>query len=340
MDEEEAFMRKPKNTLIVLGIFIVLLGTYFAVTKKPVEPAESDSSKDIEIIHAGSEDVTQVILGYEDGALTMEKTIEKKEDGEEEEKWVVTSPGNFKSDSAKLKSVADKLSILDAQKVLDENASDLAQYGFDKPFPISVKMETWGKDIEIGNLTPSKDAYYVKEKGSNKVYTVGKYSIDSVKVDKNTLRDNTVFEIKSDQVTALSIYRGEKLSFTVRKTGEEEWNITAPVEEKGDKEKIEDLVSDVTYNYTFEEYIEDKPQDLEKYGLANPSYKVDIETAEGVKSILLGHEKEKGKTIYAKIADEDYIFTFSLNLMNYLDKPVSELVGQPQNEGSQTESQN
>lgn len=68
------------------------------------------------------------------------------------------------------------------------------------------------------------------------------------------------------------------------------------------------------------------PSDIGKYGLEDPAYAIEFETGQSIQRLLLGSEKVKGYEIYAKLADNNEIFTLSMELLYFLDVPLDDLI--------------
>lgn len=317
-------MRLNRNVIILLVVLGLLVGAYAFVSNMKPEPVKSDAPevKTEKILEVQKDKITEISITNKDAKFVFEQ----KNKNEKEKEWVLVAPKDLKADAKKIDSIASNLSYITAEKVIEESASDLAKYGLDKPVEITVKYDGGVKTVELGNMTSTKDAYYIKEKGSNKVYTISSYTGDSLKVEKNDLRDNTLYTIKPDEVLGLSMSKAGNLVFTAKKGEESQWLLTAPIEGNADVSKLSPILEALAQNSSYQSFIDEKPSDLDKYGLKDPSYSLEFETASGKTKLLLGNEKEKGKEIYAKLADKSEVFTIDVGPLNFLDKPLKEIM--------------
>jgi len=240
--------------------------------------------------------------------------------------WEIVSPRDFRFDESKLNSIESAFSALTAEKVIEENASDLAQYGLDKPVTVSVKLDDdTVKALEIGDETPSKTAYYLKEKGSSKVYSVEKYYGDKLKVSRNDIRNKTLFTAKLEDINALSLERGGQQVFASKKVGENQWEMTSPIRGNLDTAVASTMLGALTQAAALE-YVEANAADLEKYGLAKPAYAMEFATPAGKSKLLLGKENKRGEDIFARVDGSSEVFTLPLSSFTFLDKPLKEIV--------------
>jgi len=323
-------MKLYRNAVILAVIVGLLAGAYFYFKDKKQSSFTSDRGDIIRIFDLSTDKMTGMILENEDGTFVFEKETvkEKNDDGKEVERkvWVIKSPSDLKIDESRVNSIAINFSSLIADKIIEEEAADLAKYGLDKPVTVSVRMDDGTvKALEIGDKTPTGGAYYVKEKGGAKVYTIGSYTGERLKARKNDIRDKKLFSFASDDITGLSMHRGSSEIFAAEKTGEYEWTMLSPIQGNVNSSAVAPML-DAISQASVMNFIEENPADLGKYGLASPPYSFEFRTSAGKNKLLLGYEKEKNSEIYAKLADSNEVFTISLSSFTFLDKPLKEII--------------
>lgn len=278
-------MKLYRNAIILIIILALLFGVYLFVTKTKSKDSSQDRRNFEKIIDLDTMEMEEITIENED-----EKLIFVKKDKE----WELKHPEGIKYDSSKLNSVAINFSSVFVEKVIEENASDLTQYGLDKPVIVSAKMKDGAVEtLEIGNLTPTGGAYYVKKKDSNDVFTTDTYTINKVKIKKNDIRDRVLFTVEPDDITKISMERGGSLVFSAKRPDEEsDWTLTSPIEGNANITALAPMLEAIT-NSTVSEYVEENPQDVDKYGLAKPSYVLEFETSEGKPDSLWGRRSKK-----------------------------------------------
>jgi len=351
MDKEETFMKLYRNAIILTLVLAILVGAYVFLRSR--ENAGNDGniqtdSNTISILELEKDKITEITLENESGRMVFVKTLVEKEKTEEdkededdkedkddagdkkeveyEEVWVASEPEGMKINQSKIGSITYAVSSLDATKLIEENASDLAQYGLDKPATISVKLENNEvKTVEIGNRTPSDSGYYVKLKGESKVYVISSYDGGLLRSKYNDVRDKTLFTETADDITEFSLERGGKTAFKTKKTGENEWKLTEPIEASVKSGSIETILQSFM-GTNASEFVERDASDLSKYGLDSPKYAIGLGSSKGTTTILLGNEKTKGSEIYAKFADSNEVFVLYESALNFIDKPLKEVV--------------
>ncbi|NSW90025.1 MAG: DUF4340 domain-containing protein [Firmicutes bacterium] len=313
-------MRRYRNTIIVLIVFVLLFGVYLFVTNYKNSKSSSDTRNFDKIIDLDTLEMAEITIENEGEKLVFVKN-------ENENEWELVYPEGIRYDKSKLNSVAINFSSIFVEKVIEENATDLAQYGLDKPVVVSAKMKDGTVEtLEIGSLTPTKGAYYVKKKDSNKVYTTDTYTIDKVKVKRNDIRDKALFTVESDDIIKVSMERKGSLVFRAERPDKDsDWTMTSPIEGNVNVSALSPMLDAIT-QATVIEYVEENPSDLEKYGLAKPSYVLEFETSEGKNRLLMGQESKENSKIYVMLEGGNEVCTISTEAFTFLDKPLKEIV--------------
>lgn len=312
-------MRPYRNAVILIVVVGLLFGAYMFINKqKPADsknkPADSNAIKITEI------DKDKIV------AMTIENKGEKLVFEKKDKDWVLTSPSNIKYDATKIDTIAVRAASLSADKVIEENATDLDQYGLKNPVTVAIKIsDGTGKNFEIGDETPTKDAYYFKLNDNNKVYIVSNNIAETFIITKNDIKDKVLFTSKPEDVLGFSLEKGNKIVFSAKKQEDANWIMTAPFEINADSSKFDPAFSSVL-KLSIINFVEDNVSDLSKYGLKTPSYALGIDTSSTKTKILLGDEKEKNSEIYAKLENSNDVFTVDEKLLNFVDKPLKEFV--------------
>jgi len=310
-------MKLFRNAVLLLVVLGLLTGAYFLVkSKKTSDTAGSTENKALKMLDLGTDQLTGITLENRDGKFVFVKR---------DKEWVLSFPEGLKIDKSRIEALASELSGLTASKLIEEDAKDLAQYGLDKPSTVSATLSDGSlKTVELGDRTPAGDGYYVKLKGSGKVYTVDSYTGDKLNSRKNDIRDRTVFTAKAEEITGFSMDKAGKTVFAAKKE-DDNWVLTLPLDANADMSSL-GIIFNSVLNVTVKDFVEDNPPDSGKYGLKNPSYSIEVETAKGKTRIDLGSEKEKGSLIYGRIGTSNEVVTFDEGSLNFLDKPLKEIM--------------
>ena len=318
-------MKLYRNAVILLVVLALLVGAYMIFKDRKLTDEPAIDSEAIKLFDLDSDKIKKLTLKNSDGEFVFVKEI-VKQDGGELKKWMVSSPAGFNMNEDSVRSVAINISYLSAEKVIEEEAADLSMYGLDKPVILTAELDDGTvKVLEIGSDTPTKSGYYVKLGGSNKVYTIGSYTGQKLKLGKNDLRSKTLFSFNMEDVIELSMDRKGAQVFQAKKTAEYEWNMLYPIEASADMGALGKMLESLA-QVNVMSFVEENPSDLGKYGLDKPSYAIELATSTVRNKLIFGAEKEKGREVYAMLAGSNEVFTISLTPFSFLDKPLKEIM--------------
>lgn len=311
---------KLYRNAVILVIIVALLGAayYFVNKNKSVDNSTETTTNDtIKLTDFTSDKIASVTVTNTEGTLVIVR------DGTN---WKLSSPAGIKADAGKLSGIATNTADLTADKSIEENATDLAQYGLDKPVLIAVKLsDGTEKTIEIGSQTPTKDAYYVMMKDTAKVCTISSYKAEQMVFKMKDIKDKALLALKTEDIIALSMDRKGQNVFKSIKADQANWSMTAPIQGNVNSNSLGTMLTAVA-TITASEFEDGNTPNLADYGLANPSYAFDFKTSSAEYKLLLGKEKVKGSQIYAKLDGSNDVFTLDETPFTFLDMPLKEII--------------
>ncbi len=314
-------MKLYRNAIILLGVLLVLVGVYFGVTRFAKQEEAPERATFDKIINLSTSNMKEMTIENKGERFVFEKINND---------WSLKYPENIKYDPSRLSSSAINFSSIFVEKVIEEEATDFAQYGLKDPILITCELTDGEKvTLEVGNMTPAKTAFYVRKQGENTVYTTDTYTINKVLFSLNELRDKTLVSIGNpfEEIFRISLVRG---GATIFKAHNEEglshtWVLTEPIKGNMNLYALEPLFMAVQ-NITVSEFVESEPSDLNKYGLANPAYVFEFETADQNYKLIMGNEDRVNSQIFVMLEGYDEVYKISTELFTFLDKPIEEIV--------------
>jgi Domain of unknown function (DUF4340) len=243
------------------------------------------------------------------------------------EGWMLTEPIRAKADQRTVDEVLDGFVEGKREKVIAEQAADLADFGLKEP---SLVVEATVKDVatpavlHIGARTPTMGGYYAREGDQSKVLMVPTSLYSKFEKTVFNLRDKTVLALGQSQVKRVEVHQGDQL-VAVESEGDKGWKMVAPLEAKADKTKVNDLISTID-GAKVKEFLEETPQDLAKYGLNPPRWRLTFYIGDdrAEKSLLLGDEDTAKSGLNAKRGAMDNVFLVETKLLEKLPKEASD----------------
>jgi hypothetical protein len=285
------------STLALVVIFAALVGYIYFVDSKREPSGTTDREKPFGSLQA--DDVEEVQIKSADG----ETTRVQKTDG----KWQVVEPVKADADTSELTSIASSLASFEINRVVDENATDLKQYGLE---PARLDVAFRSKDqkelrhLEIGEKTPTGSDIYARFPDQKRVFLISSY-LDAT-FNKNTfaLRDRRILVFDRNMVDGLELTSGSTKT-VLAKTGSE-WRLTSPVSVRADFAAVEGALERLS-STQMQSIVDPEGKDLAKYGLTKPTGTINVKTGGSTATLTLG--STENALLFAKDSSRPLIFT-------------------------------
>jgi Domain of unknown function (DUF4340) len=308
-------MRGLKSTI---ALIVVLLGLgayiYFVTWKQPEGGADAAAKKQ-EKIFAGldSSKIEEVKVTSAAGDAT---TVKKEAGG-----WQVVQPVAAKADESELGSLTSALASTEVTRVVDENPTNLNDYGLSNP-RIEVDFKAAGdkdyRKLMIGSKTPTGGDLYARRNDEKKVLLIPAFQESTLNRTTFDLRDKGLLKFDREKVDAIDVSAGGK-TIAIAKDGGD-WKLTKPVQTKADFGSVEGLVGRLqTAQMKSIAADEASPADLKKYGLDKPEATVTLNIGSSRATLLVGG-KASDNTVYARDASKPAVVTVESSLLDDLKK--------------------
>src|SRR5947208_2898021 len=195
-------MRGLKST-IALVVILAGLGAYiyFVTWKTP----EGDTGKKTDKVFAGlqADKVEELRVTSAAG----DATTLKKENGT----WQLTQPVAAKADESEVSGITSALATADMVRVIDENPSNLNDYGLSNP-RIEIEFKTAGdkdyKKLFVGEKSPTGADLFARKNDEKKVFLIPAFQESTFNKSTFDLRDKVVLKFDRDKVDGLDVTAG------------------------------------------------------------------------------------------------------------------------------------
>ena len=303
-------MRSWKSTLVLLLVLAGLVGyIYYG------NPGDSTDDRDQAFAGIEAGDIAEIEIRNADGARSL---VRKTGGGT----WNIVEPVQAVADENELTSITGSLASLDIQRVVDENATDLKQYGLD-PARIEVAFKKEGDEqpqrILLGDKTPTGGDMYARMPDRPRVFLVSSFLDSTFNKDTFALRDKDVLDVDRDKVDRVEIAAGER-SVTLAKSGTD-WRIEAPIMARADFAAVEGALERLS-SARMQGIVEPQAGDLKKYRLEPPIASFTALTGSAKATLLLG--ETENALIYAKDASRPMVFTVAPTLYTDLIRDLAD----------------
>jgi hypothetical protein len=231
---------KLRGLIISMAVLAVLLGTlYWSNRHKPEETAKASADAPPKILSLSQADISKIDLKPKSGD---EVVLAKNGSG----KWQITAPKLLGVDENAVSGMLSSLSSLSSERLVEEKANDLSQYGLASPvLEVAVTEKNSKTDkLLIGDDTPASGGVFAKLEGDPRVFTISKYTKEAVNKTSNDLRDKRLLTVDSEKISKIELASNkQEIEFGRNK---DEWQIVKPKPLRADSPQVDELVSSLT----------------------------------------------------------------------------------------------
>jgi len=226
------------NGLLIAAIVLAALSgaLYWSNHKKPAESAVKVSADSPpKILTLAEADVTKLGIRKKSGD---EVELARNEAG----KWQIVAPKPFRADQNEVSSMLSTLSSLSSERLIEEKAGNLEQYGLGQP---AIEVDVTEKDTKtqkllIGDNTPTGNAVYVALGSDPRVFTLASYSKTSLDKSAKDLRDKRLLVFEQDKLSRVELAaKRQDIEFGRNK---DQWQIVKPKPLRADDSKVQELI--------------------------------------------------------------------------------------------------
>jgi hypothetical protein len=235
--------------------------------------------------------------------------------------WQITQPKPLRADQSTADGVASTLSSLNSERVVEDKASDLKNFGLDSP---ALEVDLTEKDnktqkLLLGDATPAGGAIYAMLAGDPRVFTVASYTKTSLDKTLNELRDKRLLPINADKISRIELVRKNvNIEFGRNK---DDWQILKPQPMRADSIQVGDLVRDLT-NAKMDLSSADSKQEASEFAHATPVATAKVTDESGTQELQVRTNKKN--EYYAKSSGVEGAYKVDSGLGKALDKNVDD----------------
>jgi hypothetical protein len=301
--------------LIVAVVILAGLGgvLYWSQHRTPpADNAATSTSATPVILKVNTADVTQLTIKQKQAdPVTLQEA--------DANKWQITQPKPYRADQETVAGMLSTLSGLNADRVVEDKASNLKQYGLDPP---AAELDITGKgqgarQLLLGDDTPTGGDVYAALAGDPRVFTVSSYNKTSLAKSLNDLRDKSLLTVDADKVSHVALLRkGQQIEFGRTKDG---WQILKPPS-PADSSAVNDLVRSLT-SATMQLTARRTSDPAVEFARGTPVATAKLTGDTGVQTLEVRKSKDD---YYAKSSAVDGVFKVDSTLGTALDKKIDD----------------
>ena len=227
---------KSSGLIIAAVVLAALSGVLYWSNHHPPSDNTAKASIDAppKILSLNQENISRLEIKKKGGE---ELDLAKADSG----KWQITAPKPLGADQEAVSSLLSTVSSLNSERLVDDKATNLAQFGLAQP---SLELDVTSKDSKLqklllGDDTPAGNAVFAKLDGDPRVFTIASYNKTSLDKTSNDLRDKRLLTLDFDKLSQIELLtKKQTIQFDRNK---QEWQIVKPKPLRADNFQVEEV---------------------------------------------------------------------------------------------------
>ncbi len=308
---------KPRTTVILFGVFLILLVFVYLFEGPLSEKERSKNERVLELFPDFQKDSAVSI--FVKGPL-QEVTLERKDAG-----WEIANTDGFLADPQLVDAALQTVALFKQDTIASKNPEKKEIFevvpGKGVEILISAADQKPLAHFFIGKPTPDSFSSYLRKDGSDHVLQTNASKTVFLK-DVESWRDKTVISFPVDLATQLTLKTGEE-EITLELNEKGTWNILQPVKTPAQQEVVKQILT-ILSSLKALGFADD--YDLSEYQLDDPQLTVTIILKDQVeKRLLIGKKNEDKSQYYAKNQANKTIYLIGKYHFDTINKGLKDL---------------
>jgi hypothetical protein len=302
-------MRGLTSTLILVAVLAGLGGyIYFVDSKRPAPSGDGSTAALGKVFTVEADKINELRITYQ-GETSL---VRKDAAG-----WKLIEPVQVDADPPEAIGVTTALGNVDIVRVVDENPTDIEQFGLAKP-NITVEFKAEGGasgTLKLGNKNATQSGVYALKNDEKRVFLVSAFQETTFNRTPFDLRDKKILKFDRDKADSLVLSKGSTTMELARDGSN--WAVVKPVPSRVDFAAIEGFITRLS-SANMTRLIEASGMELARYGLDTPAMTVTI--GSGAAKTVLEVGATEGQDMYARDPARSLVFTVDSTLQTDLNK--------------------
>ncbi|MCL5035893.1 MAG: DUF4340 domain-containing protein [Chloroflexi bacterium] len=222
-----------RRTLIILIIFVLLGGFFYAYDKVYQERKEKAKEKTQLFFPLKKDEITSVKLIKQGYNIVFEK--------QKDNSWLMLEPGRYIPSEDEVDGFLDQITGLSQKEVIEEETGNLSDFGLEKPqSELIVSSPGSHYSVSFGDRTPTDKNYYAQRSGSRQVVLSPDYIGYYLDKAPDAFRLTSLLNMDTAKAAQIAIkYPGKEIE--LKKTGKK-WEILKPFMRNADPQVVGDYL--------------------------------------------------------------------------------------------------
>ena len=300
-----------RTTIITALIFAIGLAAVLLINRQDEKKAEITKIEG-KLLNITKDKVNEIQL--------QPANIQIVKDGQD---WKIVAPVETEGDKSSIDALINMFDWAKVERVVSTDPAEYADFGLVPGYgQMIIATDSTADTLYVGDKNPTGSFVFARKSGAPDVFVTTTTLQTNIEKELYDLRNKTVLSFDINNVREiLLITKTANMSLT--KTGND-WNITKPGNVKADNAEVNKITNRLN-SETAKEFVDENPDNLQKYGLNRPTVKVDLFLGENraKKTLLIG--KSRNDKYYAKDESRKPVFMVDSAFVHIFNKSVTDL---------------
>ena len=308
------------RSLLAAAALLAALGAGVWYSNRTAKEDEAKPSKDAadrpKVLAIADPDFKKIDITRKDGEHVVMNRVDNS-------RWEMVEPQKLVGDTDVMNTVMTQFADLKADRLVEDKATDLSQFGLTTP---TLKIAVTKKDgktdtLEFGDDTPAGSGVFAKLAGDGRVFVINSAVRASVDKSWKDLRDKRLLTFDPEKVSRVEL-SAKKQAVEFGRIGANEWQILKPKPLRADGWQIEEMVRklrEAKMDATVSDA--DAAKAVTTFASATPLATVRLTDPTGTQQLEIRQQKED---FWAKSSAVAGVFKVNKDLGTGLDKGVDD----------------
>lgn len=322
-------MKAYRNLIIIILVILVLGGGLYAVTK--FEPTSEDAVQTelpttVTVYETEKDNIVSLYIVNPEESYTLVKKSGV---------WCVLEDASVVLDQSRVESLLYECANIAGQKLVNEKAVDLSQYGLDNPKrTVTIKLSD-GTSVKVlvGNAAFENSVSYLMVEGETKVYTKSTSGCNTLTGMLSALLDTEIYTMDTENIGLVTIRRngGETIVLDrvkVQTEGGEDafqWTMRSPITKEANTYRIDEELLPNLLSQKAASVIA-IPEAGFDYGFTNPQAVYTIESLDKSESYTITVGKQNGENTYISKKGDTSVYLVATDKLDFLKLNYNDLI--------------
>ena len=274
-------MRRKNYSTPILAVIAIILGL---IAWWLMATQETAVNKNLVLKLSETEIIGFDIVKTEENQK-IEKISVQRDSGND---WIITAPVSDITDPETISLMITPLKWLTTPSII-KDVSDLSEFGLDRPsLSVTIKLQKGNPvTINFGAESPIPEMYYAQVAGRSEVVVIDKDIKNNLSPKLSYLRERKVLKVTREQVKELIVTKGrEQVYRMVNHNGG--WLLIEPYRVERVANVVNAIIDGLNTLWTHEN--DDDLDNLSKYGLDQPDYRIELKLTDGKSFSLIANK--------------------------------------------------